>query len=374
MKGCGRVGTGAVIAAVVLVVMAGSWGGAAFAVMPPEHYIRAALASEIKAVARITAVEDLEVTARSSRKQVTFSLIRAFEPGIPHRFRGTCHSVDRKGQNPGVGGRLYYYPVKGLEVLVTVSRDGGAITSMTPMTGTLDRLTALGGLSQVQFAMGWAVPEDDAAWSWYLFTLKGEPRGYLAVKEETGSAPGHSRRLHFMVGNGLGKKGQLFRISARAREDKVLSLEGLTIEAFAVTEGSVLPGPVWQIGFVPGGAGIGSGILTREAGTVSGLKLPPRTTSDFLLFSLVPSLEQSESVVLDLNVVETLELHLKTGLKLRYTGRDPAKDLAHQFVLDPGAVARYWVDGEGRLGEVAWDNDKAFVRMPRGEVLKRLVP
>lgn len=347
----------------------------AAAVLPPSYYDRAVQASAVKAVARVIAVEDISVSSRFTRKQVTFSLIRAFEPGIPDQFQGECYAVDKEGQNPGVGGQLYFYPVKGLDVLVTISSNTGSITSFTPMNRTLDRLTALGGLSQVCFVMGKAFPEKETEWNWYLFELDDQPAGYLAVNEEAAPEDGLSRtfKTNFLV-RLSGEDRQLFRIRSRARDDNRLSLQWLGIQPVRISDREIIPGPVREIGFKPDQTGISSGILVHDMKNTFDVPLPGHTTSDFLLFPLASSFEPVRQFSMELNLVETLELHLKTGRHIVYKEMDPSKEGAHHFVLEPGPYAQYWTDDGGNLTEVVWDSDKRFIRMPREKILEILTP
>lgn len=137
------------ISLVVFCVAAPAW-----AILPPEVYARKARMSKIKAVAVVEAVKVMEETKRSTHKKVVFRLERAFSPQTPQTFSGTCYSVDRKWQNPGVGGTIYYYPTKGQRVLVTVSTDGGPITSFTPITSDLAAELDASGLANIIFVMG----------------------------------------------------------------------------------------------------------------------------------------------------------------------------------------------------------------------------
>jgi len=100
------------------------------AVMPPDHYRRMAEESKIKAIAVVKSVEVIERTKRSTHKRLVFEMKHAFSTEVPETFTGTCYSVDRAWQDPGVGGTIYYYPAEGTTVFVTVAADGGPITGM----------------------------------------------------------------------------------------------------------------------------------------------------------------------------------------------------------------------------------------------------
>jgi len=113
----------------------------AFAVMPPEIYANASEESKIKAIATIEDVETLNVGERYSSKNVIFKIEYALTKDTPEIFTGFCQSVDTEEQknNIMVGGNTYFYPHSGMRVFVTVQKNGGRITSMTPLTPELER-------------------------------------------------------------------------------------------------------------------------------------------------------------------------------------------------------------------------------------------
>ncbi|MCW7754729.1 hypothetical protein OOT00_12130 [Desulfobotulus sp. H1] len=104
------------------------------AVMPPDFYARLAENSGVKAIARVADIEILEKNRRSTQKRVRFELIHSMGPPVGEVFYGTCFSVDYSWQQPGEGGTIYFYPVRGVLVFVTIAADGGSITSYTPIT------------------------------------------------------------------------------------------------------------------------------------------------------------------------------------------------------------------------------------------------
>ena len=130
------------------------------AVRAPEHYRSEIMSSKIKAVAVIESVETVEKNRKWSRKKVVFSLVKAFESSVRKKFSGYCYSVDSEKQEPGEGGNLFFYPVEGEKVLVTVKKNGSEITSLTFLTKKLEKKLNSHGLSGVKFVMGKAVPND----------------------------------------------------------------------------------------------------------------------------------------------------------------------------------------------------------------------
>lgn len=126
----------------------------ALAVMPPGHYSAKASDSRIKAVAVVKEVIILSETKEKTRKKIVFELEKGFEKNIPQIFTGNCCSVDHHWQSPLTGGRIYYYPVTGQRVLVTVSNNGGNITSLTTLHTDLEQEIDKNRLLNISFKMG----------------------------------------------------------------------------------------------------------------------------------------------------------------------------------------------------------------------------
>ncbi|WP_316861708.1 hypothetical protein [uncultured Cohaesibacter sp.] len=114
--------------------------GVVHAVMPPQHYADRSQNSKIKAIAVIVDVQRLHIGKRYTEKKVSFRTDFALTTDTGELFTGTCKSVDTPFQeaNVMVGGNIYFYPAEGQRVFVTVSDDGGEITSLTPMTQELE--------------------------------------------------------------------------------------------------------------------------------------------------------------------------------------------------------------------------------------------
>lgn len=110
------------------------------AIMPPETYAQASRESLIKAIATIIDIQLIKIGNRSTSKNVTFKLEYAITNDLPRTFIGSCFSVETFEQkaNLMVGGDIYFYPLVGDQVFVTIKNDGQNITSMTPMTDELN--------------------------------------------------------------------------------------------------------------------------------------------------------------------------------------------------------------------------------------------
>ena len=131
-----------------------SVSGTAHAVLPPHHYAQQAMNSDIKALAVVRQVIVLSESKQSTRKKIVFENKKGFSSLTPLLFSGTCYSVDHDWQAPFAGGTLYYYPALGQKVLVTVTRNGGAITSYTPLDAALEDEILRNGLTHIEFNMG----------------------------------------------------------------------------------------------------------------------------------------------------------------------------------------------------------------------------
>lgn len=334
---------------------------AALAVLPPSHYRDAAQTSQIKAIAVVQAVSVIDENKRYTSKRVTFRLARSFAgERVPASFRGTCVSVDHSWQEPGVGGELYYYPVKGQRVFVTVSRDGGTITSYTPLTPGLERAMTEnpGG---IRYGMGKAtVVQDDArekiAEHWYRYLIDGTPSGYLHITGNrlTDRYDELLFRHEFLVKTGEGVRRVI--IETRCRDDNRLTPEAMTIrwgDAARTTVRVVFEErPADEVS-----EGIFRGLPDRETQT---MPLPEGTITDLLLFEVVKKLS-FESQTISYHLLESAELNLKKDRTLEYRGRDGTMKGHHRFTETTRGQASYWLNDNRDLVRVRWDRDKDFV-------------
>lgn len=114
--------------------------GAASALAEDTDYL-AMLAeeSEIKAIAVVANVRTVSRNGDGTFLQVTFKRKYGVTPYIPTKFVGGCKRMDN-GWQKRAPGTVYFKPRKGQEVYVTVTTNGGAITSYTPITPYLERI------------------------------------------------------------------------------------------------------------------------------------------------------------------------------------------------------------------------------------------
>lgn len=347
----------------------------AFAVRSPEHYEAMARSSAIKAIAVVQDVKILEETREATRKEVVFQLEKALGAEAPATFRGTCFSVDRDGQEPEAGGTIYYYPQKGVKVLVTVSSNGGAITSYTVLSPELEKEVTANGLTNISFAMGRAAittPVDQGkVEQWFTFHADDTTAGFLHISQKRD----HEKPMviefthELLVGERDGDR-KLYTITIQSRQDATLTPEWLTFEVTDITAAQRTTLGKREVGFrsVSDKDAV-AGILVRGNRGAVDVRIPPATTTDFLLFSLIEKLPFATGSSISLNLIETLELHLKKNIMIRYVGSDDKKQNLHAFVESGPVQATYWLDDAHQLQEVRWDSDKVFRRSSESEAL-----
>ncbi|MBG0790959.1 MAG: hypothetical protein H0S80_10735 [Desulfovibrionaceae bacterium] len=93
--------------------------------------------SEIQAIAVVTKVHNMGSYADGTLKRVIFKREYAVTPDTPKSFEGACKTLDSRWQKRSEG-MVYFKPRPGQRVFVTVTTNGGAITSFTPVSAELD--------------------------------------------------------------------------------------------------------------------------------------------------------------------------------------------------------------------------------------------
>jgi len=346
------------------------------AVMPPEHYAERAATSKIKAVAVVKDVIALSETKRRTHKKVVFTLEKPLEKNIPEEFTGTCYSVDHAWQQPGVGGTIYYYPVKGTRVLVTITDNGTSITSLTLLNPELEREIDRSGLANISFATGRAAiktaqEQDAAGEKWFLLYVNGRASGYLKITSRTDRRdPGIRQFSYELLVGEVDKDRRLFRIDTRSRDGGLLTPEWITIRATDYLPEQTINHPERRIGLRPvDRTDIEEGILTHNARDASDVSIPRQTATDLALLTLIETFPYEEDFSVRLHLIETVELRLKKDVRIWYRGKDSDKDNLHLFSQTGTATAAYWLDDRHELIEVQWDGGRRFVRGTEGEAM-----
>ncbi len=188
---------------------------AAWAVLPPSVYKERIEKSKIKAIAVVKAVAVERLLQGAAEKRVTFELEKTFAGRAPKTFTGRCLSRLPWGRPP-VGPALYYSPRVGDRVYVTVSRNGGDITSYTRMTPRLEEALRVDP-RRVKPGVGEVVVEDgakkivEAAAAW---ADKGEHQRALRKLEEAFRITSTYAQAYYVRGRVLAKAGRYAEAAA----------------------------------------------------------------------------------------------------------------------------------------------------------------
>lgn len=119
----------------------------------------AAYDSEIKAIAKVIKVQRMSSGRHGTFTLVTFRRVYATTPYTPKNFVGACNTMLYSWQTRSKD-TVYYKPKVGHKVYVTVSTDGGAITSYTFLNEELDRVVR-NEPNRVDYHRGKAVVQRD---------------------------------------------------------------------------------------------------------------------------------------------------------------------------------------------------------------------
>lgn len=103
----------------------------------PDYLARHAEESEIKAIAVVSSVQRMSRNSDGTFKRVTFKRVYAITPYTPKKFVGSCKTMESRWQkrSPDV---VYFKPKRGQKVYVTITTNGGAITSYTLLNRELE--------------------------------------------------------------------------------------------------------------------------------------------------------------------------------------------------------------------------------------------
>lgn len=126
-----------------------------------DYLDRMAYESEIKSIAVISRVQRMGANADGTFLRVVFRTDYAVTPFTPKTFVGGCKTMESGWQKRSPG-TVYFNPRAGQKVFVTVTTNGGAITSLTPMTPLLDAVVR-SDPARLAFNKGRAevIPSDD---------------------------------------------------------------------------------------------------------------------------------------------------------------------------------------------------------------------
>nr|WP_287411715.1 hypothetical protein [Pseudodesulfovibrio sp.] len=103
----------------------------------PDYMALMAHDSEIKAIATVSKVRQMRGNRDGTFTRVSFKRVYAVTPYTPKIFIGACKILNYAWQKRSKD-IIYIKPKVGQKVYVTVSSNGGAITSFTRLTPELD--------------------------------------------------------------------------------------------------------------------------------------------------------------------------------------------------------------------------------------------
>jgi len=105
----------------------------------PDYLALLAEDSEIKAIATVSKVQKMSRNGDGTFTRVVFKRVYALTPFTPKSFVGACKVMESKWQKR-TEGFVYFKPRQGQRVYVTITTNGGAITSYTPVSSELDHV------------------------------------------------------------------------------------------------------------------------------------------------------------------------------------------------------------------------------------------
>jgi len=103
----------------------------------PDYLSLMAEESEIKAIAEVSSLRRVSQNSDGTFMHVTFKLLYSITPYTAKSFVGGCKVMESNWQKRAPG-TIYFNPRKGQKVYVTITYDGGAITSYTLLNRQLE--------------------------------------------------------------------------------------------------------------------------------------------------------------------------------------------------------------------------------------------
>lgn len=123
-----------------------------FALLPPKYYEQEIKKSKIKALAIVTDVKIEKWEKGIQHKKVFFKLVKPLSKNAPKSFTGNCLSFKKKNPEDKrlIGGTIYYYPKKGDEVFVAITKNNSYITSYVVLNKELKKELHKNGLQNIK--------------------------------------------------------------------------------------------------------------------------------------------------------------------------------------------------------------------------------
>ena len=201
---------------------------------------------------------------------------------------------------------------------------------------------------------------------WFIFRSE-ENLGYLHIAPEKNIGDGLIEFTHKLLVGVLDGDRTVYKVTTLAAADDKFTPLKITIKATEYTADATIRHKAGTL-HLRSSDKIDpyEGILAKGEFIEANVDIPVSTTTDLLLFSFIEKIEFDTDTALLMNLIESLELHLKKNIVLLYKGRDAEKQNLHKF---DESSAVYWLDDSHRLIEVLWDKDKSFIRSTEAEAM-----
>lgn len=334
-------------------------------VLPPEYLIARKRNAKIKAVAIVKSVKPGFYNKETGLESqtVVFETVTPLVAGkFPKNFTGYCYSLIKA--TGYVGGEVYYYPKKSLnkQVYVAIDTDGGQIAALRPLTKDeriklenqfKNRDILLGQVKIKNLTNSIHCPFDDL----YLFKVNGEVLGCFEHKKNRSYPQAYMSELYFKTEKSFKK----YSVRTYYSGDGQFQLNEMHLDSYESPNHSVTVKFGYSKSKTPA-----EGVL-KKSGEYPAAS---NTVSDFTLFSIVSLLPFDEKLTLDFTLVESLELNVRKGMKLKFSGEDKGLFKFIQFDSQGNCTAQYWLDKDHTLHQVAWDKGRMFVRTSKDFSIK----
>ena len=245
-----------------------------------------------------------------------------------------------------------------------VDTDGGQIAALRPLDKEKiiklknqfkNRNLLLGQINIKNLTNSINCPFDDL----YLFKVNGEVQGCFVHKKNKSYPQAYMSELHFKTEKSFKKYSVRTYYSGGAQ----FQLNEIHLETSSTGNNPV----IIKFGYDKSQKPV-EGILKKSG------KYPaaPNMVSDFTLFNIVTLLPFDKKLTLNFTVIESLDLNVRKGMKLKFAGQD--NGLFKFIQLDPEnrCTAQYWLDKDHVLLRTAWGKDKMFIRTSKQFSIKEM--
>lgn len=223
------------------------------------------------------------------------------------------------------------------------------------------------------------VTRPGATESWFLYSVRGKPVGYLhATRSVSDMKLAPVLLEHEFAFDARGKRLSL-KMETWCADDECLSAVKIVSKGEGDDEFGTFTATVERAGEGPV-----AGTLKVEEGDRAGftLKIPERTVTDFALFEIVKTLPFDGDKPFDFNSLEASELNLKRDRRLRYVGEEELTVAGKKTTLRKfehtaaggRVVTAFWLNDKHEIIRALIDDRKEFLLTTRDKALAALEP